>query len=77
MNASMSFYGVVLVRGDVKVAGKGSAPTPCNIYGSIITRGGVSTDLGGSICFQYNSCAQRTLNSNSPLLSVSFREVPL
>jgi len=76
MNASMSFYGVVLVRGDVKVAGKGSAPTPCNIYGSIITRGGVSTDLGGSICFQYNSCAQRNASFFAPTLNLSFREMP-
>ncbi|MCI0402578.1 MAG: hypothetical protein L0212_03540, partial [Acidobacteria bacterium] len=76
MNASMAFYGVVLVRGDVKVAGVGKPPTPCNIYGALITRGGVSTDFSGSICFQYNSCAQRNASFFAPTLNLSFREMP-
>ncbi len=76
MNASMAFYGAVLVRGDVKVAGVGKAPTPCNIYGALITRGGVSTDFSGSICFQYNSCAQRNASFFAPTLNLSFREMP-
>ncbi len=76
LSASMSFYGIVLVRGNVTVLGGGSPNTPCNLYGSIITRGGVSTDLGGKICFQYNSCAQRTATYYAPLTGLSFREMP-
>ncbi len=76
LNASMAFYGIVLVRGSVRILGGGSPVTPCNIYGALITRGGVSTDLGGSICFQYNSCAQRNASYYSPLTGLAFREMP-
>jgi hypothetical protein len=76
LNSSMAFYGIVLVRGSVTVLGGGNPPTPCNIYGSLITRGGVSTNLGGSICFQYNSCAQRSAAYYSPLTGLAFRELP-
>ena len=75
-NSSMSFYGIILVRGSVSVLGGGAPATPCNVYGSLITRGGVSTDLGGSICFQYNSCAQRSAAYYSPLTGLAFREMP-
>ncbi len=76
LNASMAFYGIVIVRGNVTVLGGGAPPTPCNIYGALISGGGVSTGLGGGICFQYNACAQRDQFQNAPLLSLSFREVP-
>ncbi|MGH9814122.1 MAG: hypothetical protein ACRD4T_13400, partial [Candidatus Acidiferrales bacterium] len=76
LSASMAFYGTILVRGNVTVVGGGSAPTPCNIYGSLITQGGVDTDLGGGICFQYNSCAQRNASFFAPTLNLSFREMP-
>lgn len=76
LNSSMSFYGIVLVRGSVSILGGGAPATPCNIYGSLITRGGVQTNLGGSICFQYNSCAQRSAAYYSPLTGLAFRELP-
>lgn len=82
LTASMVFYGAVLVRGNVKVAGGGSPPkldngnNMCNIYGALITQGGVDTDLGGGICFQYNSCAQRNASFFAPTLNLSFREMP-
>ena len=47
MNASMAFYGIVIVRGNVSVLGGGAPPTPCNIYGALITGGGINTGLGG------------------------------
>jgi hypothetical protein len=78
-NASMAFYGVVLVRGNVSVSGGGTGGgkvAPCNIYGALITQGGVATDFSGSICFQYNSCAQRNAGFFAPALNLSFREMP-
>lgn len=75
-NASMAFYGIIIVRGDVSVLGGGNPPTDCNIYGALITGGGIETKVGGGICYQYNSCAQRDQFRNAPLLSLSFREVP-
>jgi hypothetical protein len=76
LSASMAFYGTILVRGNVTVLGGGSPVTPCNIYGSLISQGGVNTDLGGGICFQYNSCAQRNASFFAPTLNLSFREMP-
>jgi hypothetical protein len=76
LNASMAFYGIIIVRGNVSVTGGGAPPTPCNVYGALISGGGINTGLGGGICFQYNSCAQRDQFQNAPLLSLSFREVP-
>ena len=75
-NASMAFYGIIIVRGDVSVLGGGNPPTDCNIYGALITGGGIETKVGGGLCYQYNSCAQRDQFRNAPLLSLSFREVP-
>ncbi len=77
VNASMAFYGVVLVRGNLEVLGGGAPPTSgCNFFGSIVTADGVNTALGGSMCFQYNTCAQRYANSSSPAQGLSFREMP-
>lgn len=75
-NASMEFYGIVIVRGDVTVLGGGSPTTGCNIYGALLSGGGVSTKLGGGICFHYNTCAQKNIFQNRPLLVLSFREIP-
>ncbi len=75
-NASMEFYGIIIVRGNVTVLGGGSPVTGCNIYGALLSSGAVNTTLGGSICFRYNSCAQRSQFASSPLVSLSFREIP-
>ncbi|MGH9789238.1 MAG: hypothetical protein ACRD4U_11115, partial [Candidatus Acidiferrales bacterium] len=82
LTASMVFYGVVIVRGNVSVLGGGDPPDlpdgsdMCNIYGGLITQGGVDTTVGGDICFQYNSCAQRNASFFAPTLNLSFREMP-
>lgn len=77
LSASMSFWGIIIVRGSVTVLGGGSPATPCNLYGSLITQGGLNpTALGGSICFQYNTCALQRQFSDTPLVRLAFREIP-
>lgn len=77
-NAGMEFWGLIIVRGDMTVLGGGSADTGCNIYGAVLTGGVAAIDstLGGSICFRYNSCAQKDNFQNRPYGQLSFREVP-
>jgi len=75
-NASMEFYGIIIVRGNVRVLGGGSPSTGCNIYGALLSGGAVSTTVGGAICFRYNTCAQKNVFQNRPLLVLSFREIP-
>lgn len=75
-NASMEFYGVIIVRGNVTVLGGGSPTTGCNIYGAMITGGTVDTTVGGDICFKYNTCAQRNMFMNRPFTQLAFREIP-
>jgi len=75
-NASMEFYGIIIVRGNVSVLGGGSPTTGCNIYGALLSGGTVQSTLGGSICFRYNTCAQRNQFATMPLLTLSLREMP-
>lgn len=75
-NASMQFYGVIIARGNVTVLGGGSPSTGCNIYGALLTGGAVDTTVGGSICFKYNTCAQRNMFMNRPFTQLAFREIP-
>ena len=75
-NASMQFYGVIIARGNVTVLGGGSPSTGCNIYGALLTAGTVDTTVGGSICFKYNTCAQRNMFMNRPFMQLAFREIP-
>jgi len=42
----------------------------------MITSGSVTTDVGGAMCYRYNSCAQRDLFNNRPMGQLSFREIP-
>ncbi|MGH9805551.1 MAG: hypothetical protein ACRD4D_10305 [Candidatus Acidiferrales bacterium] len=76
LDASMEFYGIIIVNGPVSILGGGSPPSGCNLYGAMITSGSVTTDLGGSMCYRYNSCAQRDLFRNRPFGQLSFREIP-
>ena len=75
-NASMEFYGIIIARGNVTALGGGSPTTGCNIYGAVLSGGVVNTALGGAICFRYNTCAQKNIFQNRPLLVLSFREIP-
>ncbi|HKZ52906.1 MAG TPA: hypothetical protein VJ085_06480 [Candidatus Acidoferrales bacterium] len=75
-NASMEFYGLILVNGPVSVLGGGSPTTGCNIYGTMIASGTITNDVGGAICYRYNSCAQRDMFRNRPFGQLSFREIP-
>lgn len=75
-NASMEFYGLILVNGPVSILGGGSPTTGCNIYGTMIASGTVTNDVGGAICYRYNSCAQRDMFRNRPFGQLSFREIP-
>ncbi|MBI2957097.1 MAG: hypothetical protein HYY26_07290 [Acidobacteria bacterium] len=74
-NASMEFYGIIIVNGPVKVLGGGSSTTGCNIYGAMITSGTIDTTVGGSICYRYNSCAQKNMFANRPYMQLAFREL--
>ena len=76
LDASMEFYGIIIVNGPVSILGGGSPASGCNLYGAMITSGTVTTDLGGSMCYRYNSCAQRDLFRNRPFGQLSFREIP-
>jgi hypothetical protein len=76
LDASMEFYGIIIVNGPVEVIGGGSPATGCNLYGAMITAGTVTTDLGGSMCYRYNSCAQRDQFRNRPFGQLAFREIP-
>lgn len=76
MDASMEFYGLIIVNGPVAILGGGSSPSGCNVYGALISSGTITTDLGGSICYRYNSCAQRDLFRNRPFGQLAFREIP-
>jgi len=76
LDASMEFYGIIIVNGPVSILGGGAAPSGCNLYGAMITSGTVTTDLGGAMCYRYNSCAQRDLFKNRPFGRLSFREIP-
>lgn len=76
LDASMEFYGLMIVNGPVQIVGGGSAPTGCNVYGALITSGTITTDLGGAMCYRYNSCAQRDLFRNRPFGQLAFREIP-
>jgi hypothetical protein len=76
LDASMEFYGLIIVNGPVAILGGGSAPSGCNVYGALIASGTIETDLGGSMCYRYNSCAQRDLFRNRPYNQLSFREMP-
>jgi hypothetical protein len=75
-NASMEFYGIILVNGPVSILGGGTPGSGCNIYGSLIASGAILNTVGGAICFRYNSCAQRDLFRNQPFHQLSFREIP-
>jgi len=72
----MEFYGLILVNGPVTVLGGGNPATGCNIYGTMIASGTVTNDVGGAICYRYNSCAQRDMFRNRPFGQLSFREIP-
>jgi hypothetical protein len=72
----MEFYGLIIVNGPVQIMGGGSAPSGCNVYGALIASGTIETDLGGAMCYRYNSCAQRDLFRNRPYNQLSFREMP-
>lgn len=74
-NASMEFFGLVLVRGNVTVLGGGSPTTGCNLYGAVLAGGAVETKVGGTICFWYNSCALSGNSRKRPILQLSFRSV--
>jgi hypothetical protein len=76
LDGSMEFYGLIIVNGPVQILGGGSAASGCNVYGALIASGTVETDLGGSMCYRYNSCAQRDLFRNRPYSQLSFREMP-
>ncbi len=76
LDASMEFYGLIIVNGPVQILGGGTTNSGCNIYGALIAAGTVTTDLGGAMCYRYNSCAQRDLFRNRPLGQLSFREIP-
>lgn len=75
-NASMEFYGMVIVRGSITALGGGSPKSGCNFYGGLIAGGGIQTQAGGAICYHYNTCALNINSRKSPILRLSFRPLP-
>jgi hypothetical protein len=76
IDGSIEWYGLIIVNGPVSVLGGGTPTSGCNIYGSMIAAGTVVTDVGGTICYRYNSCAQRDMFRNRAYQQLSFRELP-
>jgi hypothetical protein len=72
------WWGAIIVRGNASSLGGGSPTSGCNIYGAMLVGGTASlgTTVGGSLCFRYNSCAQRDIFRNRPFQRLSFREIP-
>lgn len=73
VNGGLAFYGLIIVRGQIRFTGGGSQNV--NLYGAMIAGQDVnaqdiaqSDTLGGSFSFQYDSCAikQKPIVSLSP-----------
>ncbi|MFQ5694695.1 MAG: hypothetical protein ACE5HB_01765 [Terriglobia bacterium] len=75
-NASMEFYGLVIVRGSITALGGGAPASGCNFYGGLIAGGGLVTTVGGALCYRYNSCAQNSSSRKAPVLRLSYRSMP-
>jgi hypothetical protein len=61
VHGGLSYYGLIIVRGQITFLGGGSQPV--NLYGAILAgqdvnaQGIVGDSIGGSFSFQYDSCA--------------------
>jgi Tfp pilus assembly protein PilX len=75
VHGGFSYTGVIICSGTINFTGGGSDDV--NIHGAVIAAHSVSdttTDIGGSINIQYNSCDISTVYNNLPMMVLTFKD---
>jgi hypothetical protein len=75
VHGGFSYTGVIICSGTINFTGGGSDDV--NIHGAVIAGHSISdttTDIGGSINIQYNSCDISTVYNNLPMMVLTFKD---
>jgi Tfp pilus assembly protein PilX len=74
-HGGFSYTGIIICSGTINFTGGGSDDV--NIHGAVIAGHSISdttTDIGGSINIQYNSCDVSTVYNNLPMTVLTFKD---